>query len=379
MSRGAWGLTVVDRRSPAPSREHRRHRERKRLATRRRTCCLLASILEFLAIGLIGFGLSTGPLPGFTRAPGESACTECHDSFGEETNRGPGELRLEHPARYEPGQMVTITVVLEHVGQRRWGFQLTALTTDTLEPAGEFVLADPVHTQIAEGPTGRRYVEHTRAGTFAGQPNRAQWTLIWRAPERDVGPVTFYATGNAADGDGTRLNDWIYSTESTIASPSYPAARLRFPRGGERFRPGQLIILHWEASSNVTSFDLLFFPRPGALPHPIASELPAETRSFPWIVPTITTDAARIAVLAFNEVGFALAESSPFRIVAESAGLPGDVNEDGRLDGEDLRLLLRIVRGQAPPTPKADVNRDGGITTRDVLRLLEALLGLGPL
>jgi hypothetical protein len=379
MSQGAWGLTVADRRSPALSRERRGHRGCDHGAIRRRACRLIAFTLEFLALGLIGFGLSTGPPPGFTRAPGESVCTECHDSFGEETNRGPGELRLEHPARYELGQMVTITVVLDHVGQRRWGFQLTALTTDTLEPAGEFVLADPVHTQIVEGPTGRRYVEHTRAGTFAGQPDRAQWTLIWRAPERDVGPVTFYATGNAADGDGTRLNDWIYSTESTIASPSSPAARIRFPRGGERFRPGQLIILHWEASSNVTSFDILFFPRPGALPYPIASGLPAETRSFPWIVPDVLADSARIAVLAFNDVGFALAESSPFRIVMESPTPPEDVNEDGRLDGEDLRLLLRIIRGHAPPTPKADVNRDGALTTRDVLRLLEALLGMRPL
>ncbi|GBC81302.1 hypothetical protein HRbin10_00410 [bacterium HR10] len=339
--------------------------------------CLFA--LGFLmAVGLVGFGLSTGPPPGFTRAPGEGACTECHDSFGEETDRGPGELKLEHPARYELGQTLPVTVRLEHAGQRRWGFQLTALATNTLEPAGEFVLTDPAHTQIVTGPTGRLYVQHTRAGTFAGQPDRAQWIFAWRAPEHDVGPVTFYATGNAADGDGTRLGDWIYSAESTIVPPSYPTAMVRFPRGGETFRPGQPIVIHWTASQ-ATSFDLLFFPRAGALPDPIASGLPAETRSFLWIVPDVPTESARIAVLAFNDVGFALTESDPFRIGSPSCGHSGDVNGDGRLDRQDLQLVLRILQGKAPPTPRADVNCDGIITAHDAIRLLEALLGLHPL
>ncbi len=328
-------------------------------------------------MGLVVLGFSTGPPPGFTGAPGESTCTECHDAFGEETNRGPGELILEHPARYELGQTVMITVRLEQAGQRRWGFQLTALTAGTQEPAGEFVITDPVHTQIVVGQNGIRYVEHTPRGTFAGRPDEARWTVGWRAPEHDVGPVTFYATGNAANGDGTRLGDWIYAAESTIVPPSYPTVALRFPRGGERFLPGQPVVIHWEASPDVTSFDLLFFPRAGALPATIASGLSSDTRSFLWIVPHIQTDQARLAVLAFNAVGFALAESRFFSISAPAE--PGDVNGDGRLDGNDLHALLRILRGEAPPTPAADVNQDGAITFQDVIQLLEALLRRRPL
>jgi len=335
---------------------------------------LLALVLGLLVAGLTAFGLSTGPPPGFTQAPGESACTECHDSFGEETNRGPGELILEHPARYEPGQIIPITVTLEHVGQRRWGFQLTALAADTSEPAGEWLITDPRHTQRVEGENGRRYVEHTWEGTFAGQRDRAQWMVAWRAPERDLGPITFYATGNAADGDGTRLGDWIYSAESTIVPPSYPTATLRFPRGGETFRPGQPIVIHWEASSSATSFDVLFFPRAGALPVTITSALPAEARSLLWIIPDVPTESARLAVLAFNDVGFSLAESKPFRIVTSPPGPSGDVNGDGRLDGQDLHLLLCILLGKTPPAPMADVNGDGAINFQDVLRLLELLL-----
>ncbi|MCS6816547.1 MAG: dockerin type I domain-containing protein [Blastocatellia bacterium] len=335
---------------------------------------LLGLVFGFLATGLMAFGLSTGPPPGFTQAPGESTCTECHDSFGEATNRGPGELVIEHPPRYELGQVVTVVVKLEHAGQRRWGFQLTALTADTSEPAGELLVIDPLHTRRVEGPNGRPYIGHTREGTFAGHRDRAQWVVAWRAPERDLGPVTFYATGNAADGDGTRLGDWIYAAESTIVPPSYPTATLRFPRGGETFRPGQPVVIHWEASSNVTSFDVLFFPRAGALPMTIASGLPAEARSLLWIVPDLQTESARLAVLAFNDVGFALADSKPFRIVTAPHGQPGDVNGDGRLDERDLQLLLRILSGKTPPIPMADVNGDGAINFQDALRLLELLL-----
>jgi len=338
-----------------------------------RASYLFALVFGSLATGLVAFGLSSGPPPGFTQAPGESTCTECHDSFGEETNRGPGELTLEHPARYEPGQIVTILVRLEHVGQRRWGFQLTALTTDTSEPAGELLVLDPRHTQRVQGPTGRPYIEHTQEGTFAGQRDQAQWTVAWRAPDQDLGPITFYATGNAADGDGTRLGDWIYSTESTIVPPSYPTVTLRFPRGGETFRPKQPIVIHWAASPNATSFDVLFFPRAGALPLTIASGLPAKAHSLLWILPDISTESARLAVLAFNDVGFALAESKPFRIVAAPHGQPGDVNGDGRLDGRDLQLLLRILSGKAHPTPMADVNGDGAINFQDALQLFERL------
>lgn len=335
---------------------------------------MVALVFGSLAMGFSALGLSTGPPPGFTQAPGEGACTECHDSFGEETNRGPGELTLEHPTRYEPGQLITITVKLEHAGQRRWGFQLTALTAATAEPAGELLVADPLHTQRVEGPNGRHYIEQTWEGTFSGQRDQAQWRVAWRAPERDLGPITFYATGNAANGDGTRLGDWIYSAESTIVPPSYPTATVRFPRGGETFRSGQGIVIHWDASSNATSFDVLFFPRAGALPLTIASGLPTDARSLLWIVPDVLTESARLAVLAFNDVGFALAQSKPFRIVASSSGRPGDVNGDGRLDGYDLQLLLRILRGKAPPVPTADVNGDGAITFQDVLRLLELLM-----
>lgn len=267
-------------------------------------------------VGLLAHGFSTGPLPGFTGAPGESTCTECHDEFGEETNTGLGNLTLMHPYRYEPGQRMTITVELSQPGQRRWGMQVTALTTEGALPAGEFVITDPAHTKLVQGPSGRVYVEHTSAGTFFDQRDRAVWTFDWIAPKSDVGPVAFYATGNAADGDGTRLGDWIYSAQSVIAPPSYPGVTLISPAGGEILSPGEEFLIRWTATPNASSFTLLYFPHPGALPETIASDLPSDAQYYRWTVPDTTTLSARIAVLAFNKNGSGFDETDHPIVIA---------------------------------------------------------------
>jgi hypothetical protein len=291
-----------------------------RLRRRRQAVRLLLGGGFIALVGILAQGFSTGPLPGFTGAPGENTCTECHDEFGEETNTGSGALTLTHPSRYEPGQRMTITVELSAVGQRRWGMQVTALTIEGAIPAGEFVLTDPVHTQLIQGPTGRTYVEHTTAGTFFGQRDRITWTFDWIAPPRDVGPVAFYATGNAANGDGTRLGDWIYSAQSVIAPPSFPGVTLLSPRGGEVLSPGERFPLRWTATPNAVSFTLLYFPRPGALPETIVADLPSHTRSYGWTVPETVTLSARVAVVAFNEKGSGFDESDlPIAIARRSS------------------------------------------------------------
>lgn len=319
---------------------------------------VLPGVGLFLLAGLLAGGFSTGPLPGFTGAPGENTCTECHDEFGEETNTGTGVLTLTHPSRYEPGQRLTITVELRQPGQRRWGLQVTALTVEDAAPAGEFVITDPVHTQLVRGTAERIYVEHTFAGTFFDQRDGAVWTFDWIAPKSDVGPVAFYATGNAADGDGTRLGDWIYSTQSVIAPPSYPGVTLVSPGGGEVLSPGDQFLIRWEATANSSSFTLLYFPRPGALPETIVSDLPSDARCFRWTVPDAVARSARVGVLAFNDKGSGADESeiviarrssrvrllqpmgSPVTTGGDLLPITWEVAEDVRVRRQQLRLSL---------------------------------------
>jgi hypothetical protein len=155
---------------------------------------------------------SDGPPPGFTGAPGEQTCANCHS--------GPtsgGTFMITPPVGYIPGQ--TYQVVVTHANtdtsRDRWGFQLTALAGTNM--AGGFANTSTT-TQIVGGQGGREYIEHTLSGTFNGTLNGAQWSFNWTAPATNVGPVTFYAAGNQADGDFTSAGDRIIAT-TAISQP----------------------------------------------------------------------------------------------------------------------------------------------------------------
>ncbi|MCA1618462.1 MAG: PQQ-dependent sugar dehydrogenase [Acidobacteria bacterium] len=154
---------------------------------------------------------SAGPPAGFTHAPGELDCADCHTVPAEST----GTLTLNAPQSYTPGQTYDISVAHSTADPTRvrWGFEMTALDASD-ERAGSFAPADDLTRVISgEGPfPGREYVEHTSNGTFPGQQDGASWTFRWTAPTEDVGPVTFYVAGNQADGDGSSAGDNIYFT-----------------------------------------------------------------------------------------------------------------------------------------------------------------------
>jgi hypothetical protein len=161
---------------------------------------------------------SAGPPPLFTGAPGEMLCNQCHVRHD-----GPGQMHINAPSTYVPGQTypIRVTHTTTDPTRLRWGFELTAVAG--LAPGGSFADTTPF-TQLQFHDGGRVYVEHNLAGTFAGQPNGAEWTFNWVAPAEDLGPVTFYAAGDQADNDGTEQGDQIY-TATAIAQPVQTAAR----------------------------------------------------------------------------------------------------------------------------------------------------------
>ncbi len=164
---------------------------------------------------------SSGPPAGYTRAPGELDCSDCHTT----PVSSAGTLSLGTPSNYTPGQTydVTVTHATSDPTRVRWGFEMTALDSAD-QKAGSFAPADDLTRVInGEGPfPNREYVEHTSKGTFSGQRNGASWTLKWTAPSQDVGPVTFFLAGNQANGDGNSSGDNIFFTfkAATFQPPS---------------------------------------------------------------------------------------------------------------------------------------------------------------
>ena len=197
---------------------------------------LLAGFAAFLVTNsilnpIVG-AFSAGPPPGYTRAPGEEpeACAECHLPPG---SSGSGQMTIAAPATYVPGQtyQITVTHTSSDPTRLRWGFELTALDPGD-EKAGTLQNTTGLTRIIQGGPGGNReYIEHNSAGTFHGQQGGASWTFNWTAPAMIAGVVTFYASGNQANGDGNSSGDFIYSTLVTSQPAASSTPELRFEQG----------------------------------------------------------------------------------------------------------------------------------------------------
>src|SRR4051812_29963372 len=106
----------------------------------------LALVVVVAACATTALAHSGGPSPGYTGAPGEFTCRECHNSFP--LDDGVGSVAIEGvPATYDPGTTYTITVRVSRPDRARWGFQMTALT-GALDGAGTFQLVDAAKTQL---------------------------------------------------------------------------------------------------------------------------------------------------------------------------------------------------------------------------------------
>ena len=166
-------------------------------------------LLIIISSGTV-FAFSTGPLNGLTGAPAENNCTQCH--AGNELNASGGSMMLTIPETYEPNEVYTIVVNLSRAGQSRWGFEMTALDADGAR-AGTFAADDAANTQVSE-EKNKQYIKQTLNGTAKGTNDAHSWEIQWTAPDVNVGSITFYAAGNAANEDSGVTGDYIYTADS---------------------------------------------------------------------------------------------------------------------------------------------------------------------
>ncbi len=174
-------------------------------------------VFFFAASNSSVFAFSFGPNDGLTGAPGEGNCTQCHS--GNSLNASGGTLVLGVPGTYLPGEMYDIVVDLSRSGQSRWGFEMTALNGNGAR-AGTFTPANNGNTQVTAA-NSKQYIKQTTQGSASGTRDKNQWAFKWTAPTNDVGPITFYAAGNAANGDFGTSGDYIYTQSDTSEVPVY--------------------------------------------------------------------------------------------------------------------------------------------------------------
>jgi len=172
----------------------------------------------FIAMLLIFYGNTasgflSGPIAGRTGAPNDicdsQTCnvTPCHDSNGLNTGRGGFSINI--PSSYEKGKIIDVFVTFENSSTGLHGFEITAMDA-TNTKVGTFTSTDDT-TQTESYQN--QYAAHTTIGTA-----ESSWTIQWSAPSENVsGPITFYAAGNEANGDGTSKGDYIYTSKATIS------------------------------------------------------------------------------------------------------------------------------------------------------------------
>jgi len=176
---------------------------------------------------------SEGPPARHTGAPGEDTCAVCHG--GTAVNGGGGRLEILFPdatSGYTPGAKTRVQVRITDSAARVYGFQLSARlangsragTFSNLD-ASTLILCEDGSARPASGSCAasfREYIEHSRPSSSN------TFTVEWTGPAAGAGTVTFYAAGNAANGNGTQSGDRIYTANVQLREAA-PAIRADQP------------------------------------------------------------------------------------------------------------------------------------------------------
>ena len=159
------------------------------------------------------FGFSGGPPAERTGNPdetcGDDTCaSSCHTGFS--VNSGAARFSVSQASsQYKPGQTIDVTIAFNETSAPIHGFEITAVDASG-NKVGAFSAKDET-TQTE--PYDNLYAAHTRVGTVENR-----WTVQWTAPTANVSsPITFYAVGNAANGNSMSNGDYIYTDTATIS------------------------------------------------------------------------------------------------------------------------------------------------------------------
>ncbi|MEO6902290.1 MAG: choice-of-anchor V domain-containing protein [Bacteroidia bacterium] len=158
-------------------------------------------------------------IAGYAESPGESNCGQCH---GGNVNSGKGSIVITAPTmtgwKYAPGKTYAINVTVAQSKINLFGFELEAIN-DSGRDAGILEVTNAAQTYIDSSNmsgTMRTSITHTLNGGKSSGSHT--FTFNWTAPTKDVGPITFYSAGNAANGNNLDTGDFIY-TKTQVVMP----------------------------------------------------------------------------------------------------------------------------------------------------------------
>ena len=183
----------------------------------KRAGLMALGFLSILVVSQIVFGNAAAPPASKSGAPGENKCLQCHTGTA-----GTGSLSMvfgNNETQYVPGQVYTISVNVTDATKLRFGFQITALAGGVGASVGTFALTNTTTTSSQTATVSgnlRNYVNHRLANATQN------WSFNWTAPATDIGPITFFLVGLAANNSNSSADDKVYSLTSTITAVPPP-------------------------------------------------------------------------------------------------------------------------------------------------------------
>jgi hypothetical protein len=103
---------------------------------------------------------------------------------------------------------VDLTLRVERAGAARFGFSVTVQDQNNAM-VGAWELVNGEGTAFSEFGADLTHLTHAPAVNVTDEHT---WQLRWIPPAQDVGPVSFFAAGNAANGAQGSNGDFIYTT-----------------------------------------------------------------------------------------------------------------------------------------------------------------------
>ena len=200
----------------------------------RPTLSFIALIFIFLVLPGNKNGRASQAGKGNTGAPGDQTlngspytCMNCHDdgNFNPFVSIHVLDSANTAVTQYVPGQHYIARVTINTSGgtPAGYGFQMIALRDNGNTDLDGFTDVNPNNYKLATISNGRTYAEHptiSASDTF---------NVRWTAPAAGTGSVTFYAAGNAvngnnnSDGDGAHFTSLHIFEEGTLSAAEQSA------------------------------------------------------------------------------------------------------------------------------------------------------------
>lgn len=151
---------------------------------------------------------------GYTGAPNDGACTQCHTPGGSIT----GTINITGlPATVDPNTAYPLTVTITDTSPggiaTRSGFQMVSLKAN-LANGGTFAVPAGETNMIVKTVNSKSYIGHQPAKNF-GAANVLTFNVNWTSPTEAIGPIGVYAGAIIANGANGNSNDRFVATNVT--------------------------------------------------------------------------------------------------------------------------------------------------------------------